>query len=265
MQTPSDKKKIIHKSIDEEGIIEIIDEGNTRSLHFGSLAKQSSMLQSHPQALILSYTSTMMASLLFNNNPGSILIIGLGGGSIAKFLLHHFPNCQIDAIEKREKVVKLGFAYFKLPDTDRLKITIGDGTQRVRQLKDLHKQYDLIIIDAFTSDDVSPAITDISFFFCCSGLLQPNGVMSINLWNKSLNFKKTTRMIKSVFHNNILSIPANNKRNIIYFGLQHDIDRKGLQSLKPRAIQLEEQLGLPFRGYLKTFYKRSNLIGRLLP
>ena len=40
------------------------------------------MLASDPDFLVLSYTRTMMAFLLFNSEPKRIAVLGLGGGSI---------------------------------------------------------------------------------------------------------------------------------------------------------------------------------------
>ncbi|HEY0720688.1 MAG TPA: spermidine synthase, partial [Gammaproteobacteria bacterium] len=81
---------LVHRTQDEWGPIEVVDDMLHRSLHFGTEPKQSSMLLSDPLALVLSYTRAMTTALLFVPQVRRVLLIGLGGGSLAKFFLHHF-------------------------------------------------------------------------------------------------------------------------------------------------------------------------------
>ncbi|MBE9533146.1 MAG: spermidine synthase, partial [Proteobacteria bacterium] len=96
---------VVHQSQSDDGMIEVVDLGDTRSMHFGTFPRQSSMSLRTPYTLELTYTEAMMACLLLNPNPRKILVVGLGGGSLVKFLLHHFPDCEIDVIEYRQDVV----------------------------------------------------------------------------------------------------------------------------------------------------------------
>ena len=72
---------VIYESSDEMGPLEIIEDGFTRSLHFGSEPKQSSMDLNDPYRLTLLYSRAMVTSLLFHATPRRALLIGLGGGS----------------------------------------------------------------------------------------------------------------------------------------------------------------------------------------
>jgi spermidine synthase len=63
----------------------VVDNGPRRFLHFDFGAIQSVMELSNPVRLALAYTRKMMAFLLFNRTPKRILLLGLGGGSLAKF------------------------------------------------------------------------------------------------------------------------------------------------------------------------------------
>ena len=63
-----------------------------RSLHIGSDTIQSAMRLARPNDLELAYTRSMMAFLLFTERPARVLMIGLGGGSLAKFIYHRMPR-----------------------------------------------------------------------------------------------------------------------------------------------------------------------------
>ena len=78
-----------------------------RRMHFTNEATQSAMLLSDPNALISQYTRKMMAFLLFNPNPQRIVMIGLGGGSLAKFCYRHLPRSHITVVEINEDVIAL--------------------------------------------------------------------------------------------------------------------------------------------------------------
>src|SRR5262245_31123673 len=101
-----------------------------RSLHIGSDTIQSSMRLARPNDLELSYTRSMMAFLLFNGNPARILMIGLGGGSLAKFAYHHMPHAQIDVIEVNPRVLAIARSSFQVPaDDGRFAVRLADGAE----------------------------------------------------------------------------------------------------------------------------------------
>ena len=64
----------------------------TLSLHFNLSTTQSRMVSQRPFDLDLPYTKTMMGFLLALPRPAHILMIGLGGGSLAKFCYRHMPD-----------------------------------------------------------------------------------------------------------------------------------------------------------------------------
>src|SRR3546814_8125175 len=60
-----------------------------------------------PNRLLLEYTQAMMGFLLFNASPGTIEIIGLGGGSLAKYCHAYLPSSNIRAVEIDEHVMAM--------------------------------------------------------------------------------------------------------------------------------------------------------------
>ena len=78
----------------DEGL-EVVEERGMRVLHLGSQAIQSAMRLTRPWDLELAYTRAMMGFLLFNSTPQDVLMIGLGGGSLAKFIRKQRPRTRI--------------------------------------------------------------------------------------------------------------------------------------------------------------------------
>ena len=60
-----------------------------------------------PSALDLEYTQTMMGFLLFLPQPQRIAMIGLGGGSLAKFCHRYLPRTRIQVVEINPHVIAL--------------------------------------------------------------------------------------------------------------------------------------------------------------
>src|SRR5258708_38074937 len=75
----------------------IVDSGVRRYLHFDLDTVQSAMRLDDPEKLSLRYTRKMMAFLLFNRAPARILLLGLGGGSLAKFCYRRLPRAALTA------------------------------------------------------------------------------------------------------------------------------------------------------------------------
>lgn len=70
----------------------IRDHRGIRYLDFDMHTIQSAMCLDDPFALDLAYTRKMTAFLLFNPEPREVLLLGLGGGSLAKYFNGHFSG-----------------------------------------------------------------------------------------------------------------------------------------------------------------------------
>jgi len=135
------------KSVHSDTTVEVIEERGVRTLHLGTGAIQSSMRLSRPWDLELAYTRAMMAFLLFVPEPLDILMIGLGGGSLAKFIRKHRPDVRIRAVELNRQVVAAARDQFFLPpDDDCLQVRIEDGAAYVPAHR---KSADVILLDGY--------------------------------------------------------------------------------------------------------------------
>ena len=250
---------VIHQSHDDEGIIEVVDNNGERALHFGSSARQSSMLLSDPYQLNSLYARAMMALLLFNDHPRDTLLIGLGGGSLAKFLLHEFDDCRLKVVEFRSSVLKVARSHFSLPFDPRMKIKIGCGAEHVLQQARVHAElHDLIMIDAYDHAGMAPEVSSVKFFDNCRTLLTKDGLLVINLWgtDKEL-FQQVTWNLGRVFQWRILFLPVRKRGNIIAFAFGEQFAKPSMKTLVDKAKQLEQQYQLEFSTFMQDF-KRNN-------
>ncbi len=82
-------------------------DGGQLLLQFGPASIQSQMQVDDPLRLSLGYTRTLMGFLLFVPQPKTITMIGLGGGSLAKYCYARLDNTRIDAVEINADVIAL--------------------------------------------------------------------------------------------------------------------------------------------------------------
>jgi len=100
---------------DEYGLIQVVDNEITRSLYFDSLVEQSRYYFHAPLTLAFEYQSALLEETLEHAHSTpvqSILMLGLGGGSLATQLHSVLPNCQQTVVELREAVIQIAYRYF---------------------------------------------------------------------------------------------------------------------------------------------------------
>ncbi len=250
---------LVHESFDEQGPIEVIDRNGKRALHFGSEARQSTMLLAEPNKLLSLYAQAMMSWLLFKDHCRKPLMIGLGGGLLAKYFLHTFPDCQIQVVEYRREVAKIARRYFGLPIDARIKILIGDGANYVRK-ESLQQQiqHDLILVDAFDHQGMAETTISTAFFDDCKSILTPNGLMVLNLWSTNTPlFAQIHFNLQQVFGDKLLLLPVRGRGNVIALALNDAVPLPTFKELKARTWVLQERYDLEFPIFIKDL-KRHN-------
>ncbi len=168
----------------------------TRALHFSICEIQSRMQTLRPHALDLDYTRTMMAFLLFSPAPETLAMIGLGGGSLAKFCHRFLPATRIKVIEINPHVIALREQFCVPLDDARFKVRRGDGADFVRLPP--YRQ-DVLLVDGFDYDGQPPALCSQRFYDDCYEALQPNGLLVINLHAAHADFDLHVARIRRSF------------------------------------------------------------------
>lgn len=181
---------VIHEVTSAFSQIRVREKGQVRSLMFvrpdGNEGLQTSINLESPATLELAYTRAMFASLLHQPKPERVLIIGLGGGGMVRFLNAHFPNTQVDAVEIDPAVVTIAETYFETRPGPKTRILTEDAF--VFFGEDDGTRYDAIYMDAFlkpsedTDADGAPQrLKTVAFLQQVRGRLADGGVVTFNL------------------------------------------------------------------------------------
>lgn len=124
------------------------------------------------------YTHAVPAAFLLNPKIEKSLMIGLGGGSVGRYLLPRVPNLTIDYVDIDPAVPDVARRFFGLPDDPRMKVHVQDGR---RYLDDATGTWDLIYCDAYIGQSVPFHLTTAQFLDEVQKHLNPGGVFGLNL------------------------------------------------------------------------------------
>lgn len=157
----------------------VFDDGDMRTLHFDERVVQSAMRISDPDELVILYTRAMTGFRLFQPDPARIIIIGLGGGSIAKYCYRTFPKAHLTVLETNADVIALR-SQFMLPDDDaRFQVLHADASVFIPAQSDATA--DVILLDGFDAEGAPSALYTSSFFEQCWRVLSSCGVLVANM------------------------------------------------------------------------------------
>lgn len=218
-------------------------------------ARQSVVKPGDPDHLELAYVQAFPAALAWVPRPRRILVVGLGGGSIPRFLHHRLPDAVIDAVELDPSVVKVARELFDVREDERLRLHVADGRAWVERTR---LRYDLVVLDAYGASAPPPALITREFLAAVQALLTDEGMVVGNLWHRRYNPRYDDMIstyldvfgdvsviaIEGVGNKLVLSGPATSRpdREELLrraaglgrdFGLRHDLERLLRTGLRP--------------------------------
>lgn len=185
-----------------------------RTLHFDERFIQSAMRISDPVDLLLSYTRAMMGFLLFNPAPRHIIMIGLGGGSLAKYCFRNLPEARITVLELDRDVIALRDQFMIPNDDARFRVIHADA---LVYLAGTREKADIILHDGFDADGLAPSLGTDAFYRSCIAALEPEGILVSNLWGDAGDFACAMRRLYAVFGSKLWWSGARGSFNRIVF------------------------------------------------
>ncbi|MGE5493614.1 MAG: fused MFS/spermidine synthase [Actinomycetota bacterium] len=225
--------------------VDISEKAGVRFLHLGTDYIQGAMRIARPWALELSYTREMMASLLLRaggNWPRRALLVGLGAGSLAKFIYRNLPDCRITVVEINPQIEFVARQYFNLPDDPRrLRVVIGDGAEYMLQGGD---SYDLILCDGFDPEGNAGVLDTPPFYQACRARLSETGILAVNILGRNRGAKASTERITEAFSGRAVAFPPCDSGNVIAFAAAGDPVDLSMDEMRERALALRETSGL---------------------
>lgn len=234
----------------------ILDCGALRFLHFEFDKVQSLMRCDDPDALCLRYTRKMMAFLLFNPQPRRILILGLGGGSLAKFCYRYLPSATITAVEIDPHVIALRDE-FRVPSDDaRFRVLQGDGT---RYVAPRGPRKDVILVDTYDCHGAAPGLCSAQFYLHAQRRLTLSGVLVMNIHGDAYERADQFARIRGVFGKRVIALPVREDGNLVVIAFRTDRAVRNWARRERLAHALAERFGLNFPRYVRKMTRSPSV------
>jgi spermidine synthase len=230
------------------GSVQISEQDGVRYLHLGSDTIQSAMRIGAPDELVLSYTRSMLAFLLFVREPQRAVNVGLGGGSLAKWIHRHLRDTQQVVLEIDPRVIAVARRYFHLPPDDRrLQVIQCDAARWIAEHPECA---DVVLVDGYDGRSQVAELASPEFYRDAARSLREEGVLVVNLWGNDRRFDAYLQRIEAAFEGRICCVPAAQRGNVIAIAFKRQPLATGWDELRARAARLEAAYGLEFPQFV---------------
>ncbi|MBW2700792.1 MAG: fused MFS/spermidine synthase [Deltaproteobacteria bacterium] len=236
--------RIIHEEITAFGRLLVVDEGDLRMLRFGSIDgdDQSRISINRPEQVPMDYVRDASLALAWVPKVKRVGMIGLGGGSFTNLLHQKLPGVEIHAVEISKEVAEVAKRFFRVPKHPDYHIHVEDGAD---YLKRTDLRFDILMLDAYDSDDMPAHLKSVFFFRLAQSRLKPNGLVVINLSLDEAPERVVARAFRQVFPQ-ALCIRSKDANNLLLFAHARAALERG-SALKAKALKVDQDLHLPFR------------------
>jgi spermidine synthase len=187
-QTARAELRLVHSERSLYREVLVYENGNVRCMCFTRscrVGRQSCIDTRHPNRLVMRYPQMMLGALFVNPAPQSVLIVGLGGGTLPRALRQVLPETRIDVVEIDPAVVRVATRYFDFAPDDKTRVIESDGRVYVKRALRDQRRYDLIMLDAFDHEYIPEHLLTQEFLQEVKSLLTPQGVLAANTFSSS--------------------------------------------------------------------------------
>ncbi len=237
----------------------VIEDDGARCLYFTRDFIQSEMRLDDPYELAFAYTRKMMAFLLFLPQPRSILMLGLGGGSLVRYCHRHLPAARITAVEIDPHVIAFRDQFLLPADGERFRIVQGDAAEFVARCEG---RPEVVMVDAFDRDGVAPTLCTREFYRDLRALLPKRGLAVANLVGPKAERVAHLEMLRTVFDGNVILLPIADDGNYVAFAFRDPAFEPRWRWMEGEARAMRARYGLDFPR-LATRLERSRKLGFL--
>ena len=188
--------------------------------------------------------------------PKRILQIGLGAGSLTRFIHHYLPDTIQVVIEQSPAVVAAARQGFNLPpESGRLQIIVAEGVQWMASATEA---FDLILVDGFDADGQTGGLERILFYQDARLRLTPNGLLVCNFLSRSTSFLQSCLALDSAFAGHTRLLPQTPGGNVIALAAAQDRVVLDEAALRTRITQLQASTGLDLAPLLERLVAQED-------
>ncbi|HOL38344.1 MAG TPA: fused MFS/spermidine synthase [Rubrivivax sp.] len=233
--------------------VSISEHDGVRYLHLGSVWVQGAMRIKAPQVVELEYVQRMLAALLWlpedSLGAGRAVQFGLGAGALTRFCARQL-RMACTVVEINPQVVAVNAAKFRLPRE--AEVVLGDAADWLAQAE--RASVRLLHVDLYDEEAAAPVLDSLEFYRACRAVLEPGGVMAVNLFGRDASFERSVARIAAAFGAaQVWRLRPTREGNTIVVAAR-DAAVPARDVLQARAAAIEQRygrFGVPARKWLR--------------
>jgi len=202
--------------------------------------KQGGIYLEDPVKLYFEYCRVSLVSLAFlGREPRGMLFVGLGAGSLPRYLKRHYPSSRIDIAEVDAEVLEAARKYFFFQEAEGMEVHISDGREFLRRAG---RAYDIVFLDAYRVREIPYHLSTLEFLGEARARLRQGGVVVSNVVGREKNcyFDSMVATYKRAFPYVYIFEGVSSFNNVI-IASEEGVDRRTLIE-RARAIQRERRM-----------------------
>jgi spermidine synthase len=170
------------------GVVRIVRQQGRRALEVDGVVQSIEVLPDEP-------TPGYWPEMLPAAAPGTALLLGYGGGTIARLLLAINPAVSIVAVDDDRDVIDHGrrSLRFRLDDP-RVRLELADAFATARQLVDAGQRFDFVAVDLYRGGALVRAALARPFLRRVGALLSDRGTAAFNLMRDRTTARRLRRL-----------------------------------------------------------------------
>jgi spermidine synthase len=217
------------------------------------------MRTSDPIALEFAYTRKMMSFLLFQHRTRNILMLGLGGGSLAKYCYAHLPQCRIDVVEIDPYVIGFREQFFIPANDSRFNVIHDDAATYMERCP---SRPDVIMLDAFDRNGFAGSIDSQAFYRKARAVLSPSGMLIANLAGARSARMEHLAAMRKAFDDKLLITQIGDDGNHVVIAFRNESFEPRWRRVETKAKALRNRYSIDFSRIAQKF-ERSQKLGYL--
>jgi spermidine synthase len=208
-----------------------------------------------PDSLLLEYTEMSFIGLAYlKRDPSDALFMGLGTGTMPRYLNSHYPGTRIDVSEIDPDVLSVAQRFFFFRENQDMKVYIADGRAFLAKTP---RKYDIIFLDAYQSGSLPFHLTTVEFLGELRKRLKNDGIVVANIQTSVISraFHSVLRTYRGAFPQVEVYMGRNSPNSVFVAGLgsvppdEKTLVRKTREIRSSKKIDIDLFLYSSYRMY----------------
>jgi spermidine synthase len=214
-------------------------QANVVFLRAGSLSDTSSAMDLDlTDRHVLEYTAMMMLGLGYVEEPRNALVLGLGGGTVTKYLRRYYPELRIVNLEFDDTVVHIAREHFGFVPDSLMEVVVEDGRT---YLSRPGERFDLIFLDAYHGGYIPFHLMTREFLEIVRARMTERGVVVANTWRSHALAQWEAATYAAVFGGFDVYDGSASTNRIVVAGRSHL--HKGREELLESMARTQDDMG----------------------